>query len=447
MLCVTCLPGHLEKGTWHQQVPMHAKAYFRNPNYFDKLKAREMTTSEGIKELEDNLNTITECEQVLRTKTAAAIEEIIKYKENTLAELAARRVEMEAALLTARNEVAEHLYEDPYEPTSQLSKSLWNHQPGNLKLFEYTTEGKYEVKITINEPKLQPDPPPLSEGDEESEEYEEENEEGEEGREEYGEEIDYEQEDESSSEEYDIDSLSPILYIIKPNIIGCHHVHAQSTSKFVTLQSTIKVNQTTAYCILTSGSLWVCGGNYPYTSLVYEIDPLDGEVYSKEPMQLPRGGHAVLQYKNCVYVFGGFDGELISHCERYVFSVKSWESRAYMITPRYYFNPCSLRQYVYIFGGKGTNLAEMYNIGTDTFTALSLCLPESGQTSAVFLNESKIAIIQKGVMTHWDEGQEDSEEYEIGSIDSCWGNACPIYWEGCVYIPHTRIQVLDARVD
>jgi hypothetical protein len=91
----------------------------------------------------------------------------------------------------------------------------------------------------------------------------------------------------------------------------------------------------------------------------------------------------------------------------------------------------------------------MYNIGTDTFTALGLCLPESGQTSAVSLNENKIAIIQKGVMMHWDfcEGQEDWEEYAIGSIDSCWGNACPIYWEGCVYIPHTRIQVLDARVD
>jgi len=279
MLCAACLSGHLEKGTGHQQVPMQAKAYFRSPNYFDKLRAREKTISDGLKELEANLLIITDCEQILQSKTEAAIQEIIKYRENVLAELKVSREEAEHALVEARKQVAEHIYQDPYEPATQLTKSLWNFQSGNLKLFSYTLEGKYQVNISKSQPKLQQVliQPPQSWADEYEEEEEEE-----------------EEEEKIVSEESNESIPSPILYIIKPKTISCYNVVAGLYSRDIDLSRTIKVNQTTAYCFLDIGTLWVCGGSSPYTNFVYEIDPSSGEVSNRSSMLMSRGGHAVL---------------------------------------------------------------------------------------------------------------------------------------------------------
>jgi len=405
---------------------MQAKAYFRSPNYFDKLRAREKTISDGLKELEANLLLITDCELILRSKTEAAIQEIIKYRENVLAELKVSREEAEHALVEARKQVAEHIYQDPYEPATQLAKSLWNFQSGNLKLFSYTLEGKYQVNISKSQPKLQQvliQPPQNW-----AYEYEEEEEE----------------EEEIVSEENDENIPSPILYIIKPKTISCYNVFAGLYSRDIGLSRTIKVNQTTAYCLLDTGTLWVCGGSSPYTNFVYEIDPSSGEVSNRSSMLMSRGGHAVLQYKNCIYVFGGYDGQPMSHCERYVFSIRDWEERENMIRPRYYFNPCSYRQFVYLFGGKQTVQAEMYDIGVDCFTALDLSLPQSGATCAVLVEENKIAVIQKTGMLYWNIywRETEGEEQLIENLENCWGNASPIFYQDCIYVPHSRIQIL-----
>lgn len=488
MLCPLCVPKHLEKGIWHQQVPIQAKAYFQTPNYFDKLKVREKSIFDGMKELEGNLLTITECEEVLLTKTELAIEDIRKYQERMRAELKAIRAMTEAALIDAKKEVAEHFYQDPYEPVSLLTQSLWNYQPGSLQLFAYTVEDKYIVRIRKelpqskeveevyeNKEELESSELLLQEEEFEAISQEDVSEkeleqlenvpQGEQSEDisqedvlekeseqlekvsqgEQSEDISQadveEEEQEKSQKERDLESVyAPTLYLLNSASIISYNVHTEEYSD-IYLTRTIKVSVTTAYCLTDNGTLWICGGNDPCTSTVYEVNWSSGEVQARKAMLYCRAGHAVLQYKNCIYVFGGFNAYIMDKCERYVLALKSWEKRASMISPRCYFNPCSYLHYVYLFGGDNTALAEVYNIGRDVFTNILLTLPIAGPASALLVKGTTIAIVQESMVTYWDLG---SSKTLADHLESPWGNACPVYWKDYIYIPQDHIQLLSA---
>ena len=462
MLCAACLLVHLENGFGHYQIPIQYKRNLTHPDYIVKLRTREKTISEGLKELEDNLTVISECEQALLTRTEAAIQNIVQYRNTTLTKLIAIKEEVKNMLKMAKKEVNEHIYEDRYEPRDTVAVALWGYQEGCLRLFSYTTDGEYQVTITQSETKN----PNLIESDTEqnaeieesveiegNEEVEEEiadseelevNSENDKLAEKSDEEVD-ESDEKDDSEESDRTKSAPGLYVVTSTHLNTYSSFNECYSHETALSRTIQVSTSSVYCLIDPDLIWVSGGNDPCTRLVFEIKIETGEVRNRKGMMMARWGHGMLQYnKNCVYVFGGANKHPLKDCERYVPALKKWEKCAKMMNARYYFTPCLHANNVYLFGGKGTANLEVFYIGTGQFEELPIKLHAAKPTAAVVIG-GEIVIFQKKRRYYWDidaktciwvAGEDVNEE--------CWSCACAVYWNSCVYIPRDEILVFSA---
>lgn len=61
-----------------------------------------------------------------------------------------------------------------------------------------------------------------------------------------------------------------------------------------------------------------------YTVRTLFFDPSDMSLTRYADMKKERGGHAMIQYRQEIYMFGGFDNQDITHCEKYTNDEWSW---------------------------------------------------------------------------------------------------------------------------
>ena len=161
-------------------------------------------------------------------------------------------------------------------------KSLWSFEPGNFELFQYSETEQYQVKIVRNEPKLR-----FLDSDSLSQQFQSE--------------LvlsasfelvsyssaptDFPMPEKSQSEFYasdysQVESEENLVsfYTLSSHYIAYCNVATEKSELSTVLSKPIAISAYSAYCLLDSGTIWVCVGDSPFSRLVYEIDPVQGLV-------------------------------------------------------------------------------------------------------------------------------------------------------------------------
>jgi hypothetical protein len=156
------------------------------------------------------------------------------------------------------------------------------------------------------------------------------------------------------------------------------------------------------YVVLDNGFLLVSGGkpskDQGAIKRVFMLDPVSGQTYVAPEMLHAHSSHIFIKVENFVYASTGKNDQNVIHraSERLNLETLTWESLASITVGRTCSANCSIGDYIYSFGGYETrveNSIERYSITSNTWTLLSLLLPEKMWQSAAFtLNSHQILI-------------------------------------------------------
>jgi hypothetical protein len=118
-----------------------------------------------------------------------------------------------------------------------------------------------------------------------------------------------------------------------------------------------------------------------------------------------------------------------------------------MITPRDFFNPSLYACYVYIFGGRKTNLCEKYSIAENRFFPLSVMTPVSGQCCSL-VDSNSVIIVQRKHTARWRfEAAGLERVWTEGAAEACWGNCCAVAVNSTVMIAMSHQgKILQMRI-
>jgi hypothetical protein len=114
------------------------------------------------------------------------------------------------------------------------------------------------------------------------------------------------------------------------------------------------------FCILSTGDIFLCGGrsnfseenrlNLKYLHRAYIIKLPSFTTELLPSMITSREDHAVIQYKESIYVFGGFNGRVLSSVEEFNLPTKHWEIQPEMSKGISNFNVCIVKNKIFIPG-------------------------------------------------------------------------------------------------
>lgn len=368
-----------------------------------------------------NMQTIDKCVSELTTRIEATLAVIQKYKQDQLAEIQRIKAALQRTITEAKKDVEDHIYEDMYEPREAVAKAMWDFQPGALVLFSYVPVGQYQVNISNEGPKLPSKPAiplaqvnlttnatPTSTPKDQSP---------------------------RSAASVDVPSTSALLRLT-PSNFSYYNLTTQKFGRVIPLRPQIAAGQMSSAALLPSGKIFICGRDHPLSNQAFEIDPQTGISTTLSPMLIQRFGHAILPYKNCVFVFGGsgYDGHLKS-CEKFVYPNQQWTRLSDMLTGRDCFNPAQMNQFVFLLGGRDTISCEKYDIGNDMFTDLRVKLPVAGHSVAVMVENSTIVVLQSGTVSRWALGNTEMEVTRSRAVPgTIWGNMSPVRVGRDIYI-------------
>lgn len=102
-------------------------------------------------------------------------------------------------------------------------------------------------------------------------------------------------------------------------------------------------------------------------------------------MIAPRSNHAAIALNKCLYVFG----ENIT-AERY--TGQCWVALPNMLHSRSYFNVCRQHRQLYLCGGH-TPYSEVFDVDTETYTALSVVL-DNNWTASFFYQDALVCLVK-----------------------------------------------------
>jgi hypothetical protein len=413
----------------HILLPIKARKHIRTPGYLERLRRRQISLENGLKEANMNMQTIDKCVSELTTRIEATLAVIQKYKQDQFAEIQRIKAALERTIAEARKEVEDHIYEDMYEPREAVAKAMWDFQPGALVLFSYVPVGQYQVNISNEGPKLPSKPviplaqvnlttnaTPTSTPKDQSP---------------------------RSAASVDVPSTSALLHLSSSNL-SYYNLSTHSFGRAVSLQPQIATSQMSSATLLPSGKVFVCGRENPYSNQAFEIDPQTGISIALPSMRTPRFAHAVLAYKNSIFALGGSGSTgFLKSCEKFVYTNQQWTGLSDMITARDFFNPCQMRQFVFVLGGRNTNNCEKYDIGNDMFADLRVKLPVAGHSVAVMIENSTIVVLQSGTVSRWTLGNAEVAVTRNKAVPgTIWGNMGPVRVGRDIYIP----QFYQAKV-
>ena len=419
LICGHCISNHNLKylSKVHILLPMKARRYISAPGYLDRLRQRQVALENGTKEAEGNLQNMEKCVKELNERVERTMEAIQKYKQEQLAEIQKIRLSLQQALLEATQEVSEHIYEDNYEPQGNLAKVIWTHQPGALALFSYKTVGLYEVSISngllnvLVKPRTEPVQPKFTPTGTPRD----------------------------RSPRGSISSPAPFsLPRLAPTAISHYNLSTNVYDRTIPLRPPIDSSHTSSAVLLPSGRLFVCGKNAkPCSNRVFEVDCETGITTELPSMLIARFVHGLVAYNNSVFILGGsgLSGFLTS-CEKFIFTNRQYSRLQDMNYGRDYFNPCRIRQFLYVCGGRNTSACEKYDIGNDRFILLNVKLPGAGHTASVVNEDNSLILLQGGTIIRLDLATEKLTVTKTKKVPGAvWGSVNPVKSGRDIYIP------------
>jgi hypothetical protein len=184
------------------------------------------------------------------------------------------------------------------------------------------------------------------------------------------------------------------------------------------------------------GSLLITGGGRP--TAVREVVRIDTRrefaVSQYPPMLTPRAGHAEVYHIQYLYVLGGWIGEYLSECERYVCAESRWEALPPL--PR----ACSatsgvvVEKSLYALGGYDLSyldLVQKLSLESLTWEVMQLRLPFAGSGIPCFkLRDTEVYLVVKNTLCSFT-GLQVRSLKTLADIHSWHGTS--YYREGILY--------------
>lgn len=178
-------------------------------------------------------------------------------------------------------------------------------------------------------------------------------------------------------------------------------------SPVVTLSVNIEVTFCSSAVLLADTRLLLCGGvdlgvrDSQCSGCAYILD-LNGSVTSLEPLNVSRANHALIEVYRAVYVFGGMTrgrmGKSVGTSERISspFVRKNWEILPEMTEPHFGFNPCKVREVIYLCGKiKFQVFIQSFNTFSLEFSNLHILLESTVQQQmCLFLHQGHLVVLQ-----------------------------------------------------
>jgi hypothetical protein len=147
---------------------------------------------------------------------------------------------------------------------------------------------------------------------------------------------------------------------------------------------------------LPGGSLLITGGHALRD--VVKIDTLrEYAASSQPPMHSARADHAAVYHSQYVYVLGGFDGWVLSECERYVCAESRWEVLSALPVAGERMSAVELHNSLYVLGGRGErgNLDTVQKLSLDSLTwqLMQLKLPQAACGIPCFKKYTEVYLV------------------------------------------------------
>lgn len=457
VLCGKCIPPHTSKiqSKVHIILPIKARTFISRPGYVDRLRGRQQALEKSIINISKSLSRIDTCRSLLRKRVENYLQMVNLYRENRLEELNLCENTLRKTIEAVKREISEHIYEEDYKPESPFVASVWNSSGNNEDLFKFSNKGPYEVEITLRlgpdlsfiavkspvqpastaklgnlkaKPKAnKPKPPkqkqsapitPIPRTPARS------------GR---------------ASPRTSFDPSTTLIQMTSGRI-ELYNCFSQTATQLCPIPAL--ASQMSSTLILPNGNIFISGKEKPLSAIAIELDSVSAQQIRLLDMYEKRFGHGTLHDGRSVYVFGGSGtGSQIAQCEAFHLQTRQWRRLANMTTPRDFFNPCLYSCFVYIFGGRKTNLCEKYSIGENRFYPLGITMPVSGQCCSA-VNSSSVVIVQRKYTARWRfEAGEFDRVWTEGAAEACWGNCSPVVVNNTVMIAMSHHgKILHMRI-
>lgn len=208
------------------------------------------------------------------------------------------------------------------------------------------------------------------------------------------------------------------------------------TPRETVLNTDFKFKSASAWCNLPSGEVFLCGGVRQLKGATYYkeailINPSTAEVQPLPSMQVQRCRHAVIHYKDSVFVFGGYNDKLLKSCEKFEVLSNGWTNLPALREGMDCVSVSIWRDQAYIVG-YGSNKVAVFDFSTGNMSLLpvsfrgsviNMLLPKHCALLCVSNSEMVILLEAELVRVSID-GHSSRTEQVPGKPERAWYTQC-----------------------
>ncbi len=260
--------------------------------------------------------------------------------------------------------------------------------------------------------------------------------------------------------------LLPQLNTDSLQLLNCR---TKSCATVIRFQRAVEIPEDMAAVLLPCGRLLFCGGFSEQldTSGSAEIGFVDiagvreagivdekGNYAQLQNMLHGRAYHSVIYYNARVYTFGGAKATAEKLQLNSCLCKEAWQALPDMLFVHIACTPCLHAGLCYLFGGN-TDSCETFSPAAETFTPLSLVLPEALYGCAAVHIHGGFVILSTSYVTYWKPGEAarvEINETEIGGVWSAmrqcvYDNTVFSFYRGVVRMFDLSTRTLQLTTD
>lgn len=374
-LCAKCVGCHAVKGIGgaHTSWNVNQLPYYQTPGYAERLSTRMTLFPKVRNQVQQSAKQIDLAIQKLTNEVERVIYELVQYSKKTVEELNEMKGKLLRETDEALAEVERKLVEDRPRLTSDYGK-MFRELTEKLEPFELFSYSITTPKALVTLQKHLHAP---------------------------------------------LHSL-PVKYAaLYGNQLEIYDIKTQRTTK----QTLAKDTGYVGYIEIGDNTLMIMGRE------VMTLDLRTCQITSLPSLLSPRSFPGVAKGDNCVYAFGGLNGN--KECEKWSFVQNCWTRLPDMHYARGYFTPCPFQSLIYLAATSATDhrAVESFSPQTEICTVLPVSLPLQltlGYNSVAFVASGELCVLtQHSEMARW---RVDSEsEFRFSATNKeCYSRQPPL---------------------
>lgn len=193
------------------------------------------------------------------------------------------------------------------------------------------------------------------------------------------------------------------LYVIHRDFLHGYKVWGQCWKSAIQLKPPIPFDKLSSIVVYIQ-SVVATGTSNPESPQSALIHSKTGQITLLPNMHKARFRHGSLLFQATVYVFGGSgEGEKVTNqAEKLnLTKPKLWTSLPPLLCKLAFSSSCRKGQFVYLFGGWGTNKCQQFDLFAEIFTFLPFETPLFGYLTIAVVHQGHFFFCQSGNMARW----------------------------------------------